>query len=175
MDYGRSLFTCSALCVLLQPACELVVDFDRGKLDAASSQGPTPVPRADDGAVAREPDAASADGALVQPEPPDAAAESDAEASAPDAGDGGAPQAPDAAPPDAGVAFSDAAQAADAEMRDAFADAEPLDAFVDDAEPADALANDADPIEAGEGEAAVASDAAAEDAALPEPGFDGGV
>lgn len=163
MHYGRILFTCSALCVS-QAACEVVVDFDRGKLDGAATQGPTPVPSAEDGAIAIEPDAANLDGALVQPEPGDASL-SDSEAGPVDAG---APPGPDAAV----LPEMDAALMADAGAGDAAGeDAAPADAAGQDAAlPDAALAADAaeDVADAAE------FDAAGADAGALEAGFDGG-
>lgn len=65
------------LCTL--SACEVIADFDRGKLDEKRTIGPTPLPRFD-GAVAPMRDASRPDGALIGP-PPDAAHEDDKDAS----------------------------------------------------------------------------------------------
>ncbi len=179
MDYGRILFTCSALCVS-QAACEVVVDFDRGKLDGAATQGPTPVPSAEDGAIAIEPDAANLDGALVQPEPGDASL-SDAEAGPVDAG---TPPAPDAAvSPEMDAALMADAGAADAAGEDAALpdgggeDAAPPDGGGEDAAPPDARPDAGLAADAGEdGDVADAAefDAAGADAGALEPGLDGG-
>jgi hypothetical protein len=92
--------TSLALCIALA-GCEVIVDFDRDKLDDQRTLGPTPLPNAD-GAIAVVPDAARADGALIGPDEEDAGALDAAllDAALADAGDG-ASESADAAGIDA--------------------------------------------------------------------------
>lgn len=154
---GRLPLACAFLLLLGSSACELIADFDEGKLEQSRTIGPTPIPELDGSAIVADGSIID-DASLVRPAMPDAGDAALDSALADGASPGDAGEQGDGATP------TDAAEPSDASAADAnAADGSALeDASVADASlPSDASAD-----------AAATADAAASDASLDAGGTD---